>query len=186
MKLEKKTMYVVQGYYEPEEMDVIMNGEEVFLVSSIGNDDFYSIGENSGVFDTKEEADKFHHNKIPKFDKKEIKEYIEFLFRNDREAEILPEMIIDRFEKGDYAFQISFHEKNQIKDALRGVLNVDARSFRVSDVSCVKYGKDWLSVVLRDGEEIVPTNSTEIFIIESVFGNNNSRMIISNIVKPEQ
>lgn len=185
MKLEKKVMYVVQSYYEPEEMDVILNGEEVFLVSLIGDDDFYSPGESSMFFDTKEEADKFYHNRIPRFDKEEMKRYIEFLWTHDRGGEILPDRLIAFLKEDHSALKGSYAERRQIEDALRGVLNVAARSFRVSDISYVKYGQDWLSVILKDGEEIVPTNSTEVFIIQSVFGNNNSRMIISSIVKPE-
>jgi hypothetical protein len=185
MKLEQVRKYEVRSFYEPEEKDVIVDEKGNILYSScIGEDEFYTPSKEDYYFDTKEDADKFYSQLISKFDIEAIKEYINFLCDNDRLNEILPESLFNIFTKRNNSFYLSYGEERQIRSALNGILNIDAVSFRVSDVYKIKYGDTWLSIELKDGSEVVPTNETEVFIIQSIFGDNNSERYNRLIKKP--
>lgn len=186
MKLEQRRMFEVDGYDEPCEVDVIYKNGKPFISSIAGNDEFYQLGDSDVLFETKEEADKYYSTIIAKFDSEEIKKYIEELgCYSDKLKRVLPDSIYSAFEKGLYSHMcLSFSDIEVLKMALNGILNVNCISFRASDISIIKYGSDWLSLVLNNREEIVPQKDIEVFILKSIFGENKSGRYYSNIKKP--
>lgn len=187
MKLEQKRMYEVDGHGKPYEADVIYKNDKPFISSSAGDDDFYQLGDSGMLFDTKEEADKYYSKITSKFDAKEIKKYIEEIgCYSDKLKEMLPDDIYQSYKIGrDSSMCLSYKEKSVLRMALNGILNIDAMSFRLDDIDYVKYGIDWLSIVLKNGEEITPKTDIEVFIIKSIYGDNNSSREFTNIKKPK-
>lgn len=171
--MEQLKMFIVDGFNEPSEVDVIKKNGEVFIYSYPGDDCFYNAGDDM-FFNTKEEADKFHSEIMFGLDIEKIRRYISYMWDEDKLEEILPDGIYRSFKEGQKSFCISYDDKTVLKNALNGILNIDAVSFRLSDIDCVKYGKEWLSIILKNGKEITPRTENEVFIIESMFGSNNS------------
>lgn len=175
-RMEQLKMFIVEGFNEPSEVDAIKKNGKVFIYSYSDDDDFYKAGDNDVFFSTREEADKYHSEIISEFDIEKIRSYIEYMWNENRLKEILPDNIYRSFKEGQKSFCISYDGKNVLKNALNGILNIDAVSFRLSDIDYVRYGKSWLSIVLKNGKEITPRTEIEVFIIESIFGENNSGM----------
>lgn len=184
MRIEQLKMFVVDGFSEPSEVDVIKKDGNVFIYSYSGDDDFCKAGDNDVFFNTKEEADKFHSEIMSGLDIEKIRRYIGYMWGDDRLNEILPDGVYRLLEKGRKNFCFSYGDRCVLENALNGILNIDAVSLRLSDISCVKYGESWLSIILKNGKEIVPRSEIEKFIIESLFGDNNSRRSFTDIKKP--
>lgn len=187
MSVEKKIMYLVSDYDEPQEVCVLLDDDKVIaygrekalLLST-------KVEKGTQLFDTEAQARDFLKSKTPQLDGVDIKGYIWYLYRSDRLHEVLNERMIELIDREDSELNVPWEELDKIRMALSGVLNIGATSFMVSDVSCVKYGKDWLSVILKDGTKITPKTETEIFIIESIFGKNQGRWHYPSIVNPLQ
>lgn len=181
--MEQLKMFIIDGFNEPSEVDVIKKNGEVFIYSHPGDDCFYNAGDDM-FFNTKEEADKFHSEIMFGLDIEKIRRYISYMWDEGKLEEILPDGIYRSFKEGQKSFCISYDDKTVLKNALNGILNIDAVSFRLSDIDCVKYGKEWLSIILKNGKEITPRTENEVFIIESIFGSNNSGVYNRLISKP--
>lgn len=187
MQLEATKMFLVNDYYYPEEVNVIKRDGKVFLFSYSVDDEYNKPCKGMVFFDTKEAANKYHSDMMSEFDIKKIKDYIQFVYYNNVEKleSILPDNVYDNYKKGKNSFfSCSYLDEAMLRNALNGILNIDGISFRVSDISQVKYGEKWLSVILKDGKEVTPKRKIEVFVIESIFGNNNSGMCFKGLDKP--
>lgn len=185
MKLEQIRMFLVEGFSEPSDVDVIKKDNEVFIYSYHEEDEFYSPSSDCVFFSTKKEADEYYSEMMSKFDVEEIKKYICHLWNNDKLETILPDRVYSNFKKGYNAEMcLRYKDKNVLRKALNGILNIDASSFRLSDIDCIDYGDNWLSIVLKNGKKVIPRTETEIFIIESIFGCNDSEVYNKMIKKP--
>lgn len=186
MGLEHKTAFRVNSFYDPAECEVIEKDGKIFIFSEIYEGepgDWYSPSDDDHFFETKKEADEYLSSIIPFTNATSLKNYIKFRYENDDQSElseIFPDSLIKKIcDKPLLDF--SFEERRQVALALRGILNIGGASFRVSDVDCIKHGKECLSIVLKNGKEIVTRYQAELFIIESIFGNNYSNIVFSNI-----
>lgn len=186
MKLEQRRMFLVCGFNEPREVDVIYKDGNAFVISIAGDNDFCQADDDDILFETKEEADKYHSKITHKFNAEEIKEYIDsFGMYSDKLKEVLPDSVYDRYERGlNKVMFLSYKDREILRMALNGILNIGPDSFRISDISSVKYGGDWAYAILKNGEEVIPRTGIEIFILESIFGCNNSDVIYKHIKDP--
>lgn len=187
--MEKTEMFLVRDFDNPIKVNVIKRDGKVFLFAYAEEDDDYCkpYGENLMFFDTEEEATKYHSDMISEIDIEKCKNYIEYLYRNNKKEleTILPDVIYDNYKRGyDNSFFFSYQDKAILQNALKGILNIDAVSFRISDISQVKYGEKWLTVVLKNGEEVTPRKEIEVFVIKSIFGENNSGRTFCQLNKP--
>lgn len=188
MQLEKQRMFIVNGYYTPEEINVIKKDGTVYLYSyGIENEDDYSkpYGDMR-FFETKEAADEYYSNIMSEINIEKTKKYIQWLLENsDDELEsILPESILKTWRNRTAQKKFSFWDIQFLQKALNGILNIDGVSFRTSDISKVKYGNKWVSVILKNGENITPRKEVEVFVIESIFGENSSGILYKDLEKP--
>ncbi len=188
MQLEKQRMFIVNGYYTPEEISVIKKEGKVYLYSyGIENEDDYSkpYGDMR-FFETKEAADEYYSNIMSEINIEKTKKYIQWLLENsdDRLESILPESILKAWRGRAAVKKFSFWDIQFLQKALNGILNIDGVSFRTSDISKVKYGNKWVSVILKNGENITPRNEVEVFVIESIFGKNSSGISYKDLEKP--
>lgn len=183
--MEQLKMFIVSGFDEPLEVDVIKKNGKIFVYSYVGETEFIEPSDDIVFFSTKEKANEYHYKMISNLDTKRIKEYIEYLYNENRVEEILPEFIFEGFKKGHNACMLlSYKDICTLKVALKGVLNIESVSFRITDVDYINYGKDWLSIILKNGQKIIPQTEFEFFIVESIFGSNYSSRYNPTILKP--
>ena len=137
-------------------------------------------------FETKEAADEYYSNIMSEINIEKTKKYIQWLLENsdDRLESILPESILKAWRGRAAVKKFSFWDIQFLQKALNGILNIDGVSFRTSDISKVKYGNKWVSVILKNGENITPRNEVEVFVIESIFGKNSSGISYKDLEKP--
>lgn len=186
MQLEQVRMFLVNGFQEPLEVNVIKKNGKVFVYSYQNETEYTGPIEYDRFFDSKEEADKYYSDIMSGINIEKTKEYIQFFLEYNigKLESILPKVIYDALDKrSDRTF--SFWDMQFLREALNGILNINGISFRASDISQIKYGDKWLSVILKNGEEITPRKEVEVFVIKSLFGENHSDMSFTNINKPE-
>lgn len=186
MKIKQTKVFCVNSFFEPYECDVLIKDDKIFLISDDNGNNWEVPNENFSFFDTKEEAEEFFLSKKPFSDAKLLKAYIEFLADYGTLSEVLPETLLSRLNRRSFAVVCtSYDEKHQLSLALRGILNIDGKCFRASEVEIIKYGNYWLELILKNGEKVTPNNETEIFIIESIFGENRSQVSYTTIGRPK-
>lgn len=179
-------MFLVDGFCEPSEITLVYRDGVPSHFRYVGDNDYYNHHDDYKYFKTKEEADKYASDLMPVSDEL-IKKYIEHKYANGELEGVLSRDIYDYYIAGQKSYlHADYAQREQLENALRGILNIDAYSFRTTDVEMVKFGKDWCYLVLKNGTEINVNNDVEFFIIKSIFGSNNSERVFTNIKRPKQ
>ena len=183
MKLEKVGKYVVESFYEPYKYDVLVDesGKPVYLID---NGEVYPVREDDVVFDSLKEAEEYHKKLIGNIDKNRIGEYIDFLLKEDLLLEEMGDayFVNKLYENEEKRPSVSMasRERLLLSKALSGILNIDGCAFRKEEVSIVKYYNDYILLELKNGVEVKTRDEFDIFIVTSIFGNNESVYKFSN------
>ena len=180
-------MFLVDGFRKPSEITLVYRDGAPSHFRYVGDDDeYYNHHDDYKYFKTKEEADKYASDLMP-VSNELIKEYIDYKYNEEKLEDVLSERLFKLFNRNYYsALDVNYGQRGQLENALRGILNIDAYSFRTTDVEIVKFGEDWCSLILKNGTEINVHDDVEFFIIKSIFGSNNSGLSFTNIKRPKQ
>ena len=172
---KKGTAWAVSGEaFVSREVDVLFDEKgKIALYSEKNDEEYVTPYDDEKFFDSKEAAEKEVKESIPT-NSEQVKAYLKSIcLENEFEKlrDWLPLSIISKFNKArEKTLFCSYSEMNQIREALRGNINIDDYSFRVTEVSYVKRENVGLKVILRDGTAIRATEDNDIFILESIFG----------------
>lgn len=120
-----------------------------------------------------------HHQSLFPSDMDKVKEYLSHLFHNDDEKlkEYLPGYIYKAMERGQSCMEYSYTDIEVLFNALRGNFNINGCSFKISEVSHIRYLDNACVVVLKSGTEITTSSDLERRIIREAFGHNYSNRV---------
>lgn len=176
--LKKETRWAVsKTYFTVREVDVLLDEEgKIVLYSEKNDEEYYEPGESTLFFCTNEEAEGAKMKLVP-CNKEQVKNYLDSLFENanyDEMKEWLPLGVYRCFKSGcDNFFFRNHTEVDQIRDAIRGYINIKEYSFRPSEVVHVNWKVSGEAIVtLRDGKEIRTGERNDVFILRCMFGSN--------------
>lgn len=198
--MEKVTLFVVTDSLKVYQVVAIRNKRSQKVVCFYYTDDYddsdaewinNSDSDNYVFFNTKEEADEHAlttYNEL-KSKCKEIKELIERIDNIDNPAnkysikreEYIPSWILNKENYYDEYYKERKKNRNLRKALISGYININAETFKISDVRsirwCEKNGENFATIILNNGDEIKTHNDYEFYIIEDIFGENNSGMV---------
>lgn len=163
--------WLVSGFEEPEEVNVIQQEGITCYCYENGNDYILADGELDRFFYNLEQAEEYRASLIRPFTDENLKRYIEYRIDNG-DYSLLPSYVEIRMK--DACKYFTYNEKQAIKEALRGNICIESTSFRQSQVKRLLYGKDSIKVILDDGTELMAQSEVEKFIVTSIFGGNTS------------
>ena len=160
-----------------------------YIYSYIDGDDFYRFEENEKFFDNKEQAEEYVRENIIPFDKNKVKEYLTKryeVYSISEMEDILPDSIIKECtHRSIHICDLGWIQCALLRNALKGILCVNAITFRKEEVAYIKHGEDdWIEITLKDGTKVTPRNEDENLIIRWCFGGNPSGVHYTNIKKP--
>lgn len=180
--LKKEARYEVEPFKQPVLTDVYVdeNGTIKFAYNK-EDEDWWTPedGATSRFFIS--EADAIAHSRsfFPS-DMEKVKNYLKHLYFEDEEKlkDILPEAIWNGYN-ADSKY-LTYIEKEILFNAVKGNLNINATTFRISEISHIKHirkdGDRQFRIVLKDGTKVDTQSRIEYDIIRCLFGDNNSNM----------
>ena len=78
----------------------------------------------------------------------------------------------ERYHQKDSPWYDRYYELLRVMNT--GIININAVSFRKEDVSHIEWGDDCAKVCLKDGSDVKTYGKLEFYLIEDIFGVNNS------------
>lgn len=163
--------WLVSGFEEPEEVNVIQQEGITCYCYENCNDYILADGERDRFFYNREQAEEYRDSLIRPFTGENLKRYIEYRIENG-DYSLLPSYVEERMK--DTCKYFTYNERQAIREALGGNICIEATSFRQSQVKRLRYGEESIKVVLDDGTELMARSEVEKFIVTSIFGGNTS------------
>lgn len=193
----KKKFLIKKG--KPCEVSVLEEKGKIIAYTE-GADDYYmrKVSNADAFFDTAQEAETWLSKNAPSDDEiNKVVRYLSCLEDDDRRK------IADRLN-ADYTVrklylgllddykdeeEIPYQIEEAAALALKGCMNIDARTIRISEVASISWGdgtKFWeeyspCELHLKDGSMIKPRTIYDYWIIRILFGRNDSGRVFSNI-----
>ena len=128
----------------------------------------------SEFFDTEDEAKTYSDEK-----KSEYKALAKQTLSNVRILDNISPNIIqwkdylpERYHQKDSPWYDRYYELLRVMNS--GIININAVSFKKEDVSHIEWGDDCAKVCLKDGSDVKTYGKLEFYLIEDIFGVNNS------------
>lgn len=168
MHNEKKILVTDIG--EIDEVEVIFDDDNKPYLYSYGGDDFYRLDAPDKFFDNKEQAEEYVRENIAPFDRNKVKEYLTKRYKDSGISDIkdiLPDSLIKEYLNHSlHITDLGWIQCVLLKNALKGILCVNAITFRKEEVAYIKYREhEWVEITLRDGTKVTPRNEDENTII---------------------
>ena len=137
----------------------------------------------SGIVYTQEEAESFDtEDEAKTYSKEKKSEYKALAKQTLSNVRILDNTSSNIIQWKDYLPE-RYHQKespwyDRYYELLRvmnsGIININAVSFRKEDVAHIEWGDDCAKVCLKDGSDVKTYGKLEFYLIEDIFGDNNS------------
>ena len=144
----------------------------------------------SGIVYTKEEAESFDtEDEAKTYSKEKKSEYKALAKQTLSNVKLLDNISSNIVQWKDYLPE-KYHQKDspwydRYYELLRvmntGIININAVSFRKEDVAHIEWGDDCAKVCLKDGSDVKTYGKLEFYLIEDIFGENNSDRTYTNI-----
>lgn len=175
MKNETTPIYKWEqtSFYKPSKVEYFTSNR-IEYIRDLDDDTFYSKSDNQTLFDTEEEARNAYREKISRVRTEEVKNYISFLY-DEGDFSFFSDNIKRIFLERKSCF--TYREREIIGLALRGQLNIGGFNFPVTQVAEIQHFNDKDVIILKDGKELNAKEEVEYFILNSIFGNNESRLV---------
>ena len=126
------------------------------------------------IFDTKDEANAYSKEK-----KSEYKALAKQTLSNVKLLDNISSNIVqwkdylpEKYHQKDSPWYDRYYELRRVMNT--GVININAVSFKKGDVSHIEWGDDYAKVCLKDGSDVKTYGKLEFYLIEDIFGENNS------------
>ena len=126
------------------------------------------------IFDTKDEADAYSKEK-----KSEYKALAKQTLSNVKLLDNISSNIVqwkdylpEKYHQKDSPWYDRYYELRRVINT--GIININAVSFKKEDVSHIEWGDDCAKVCLKDGSDVKTYGKLEFYLIEDIFGDNNS------------
>ena len=78
----------------------------------------------------------------------------------------------EKYHQKDSPWYDRYYELRRVINT--GIININAVSFKKEDVSHIEWGDDCAKVCLKDGSDVKTYGKLEFYLIEDIFGDNNS------------
>ena len=189
-QMRKENKILVTDIGEIDEVKVIFDDDnKPYLYSYNGEDEFYRPDETYKFFDNKEQAEEYVRENMAPFDRNKVKEYLTKRYKDSGISDIkdiLPDSLIKEYSNHSlHITDLGWIQCALLKNALKGILGVNAITFRKEEVAYIKYGEhEWVEITLRDDTKVTPRNEDENAIIRWCFGGNPTGVYYTNIKKP--
>lgn len=188
-QMHNENKILVTDIGEIDEVEVIFDDDNKPYLYSYGGDDFYRLDAPDKFFDNKEQAEEYVRENIAPFDRNKVKEYLTKRYKDSGISDIkdiLPDSLIKEYSNHSlHITDLRWIQCALLKNALKGILCVNAITFRKEEVAYIKYGEhEWVEITLRDGTKVTPRNEDENTIIRWCFGGNPTGVYYTNIKKP--
>ena len=189
-QMRKENKILVTDIGEIDEVKVIFDDDnKPYLYSYNGEDEFYRPDETYKFFDNKEQAEEYVRENMAPFDRNKVKEYLTKRYKDSGISDIkdiLPDSLIKEYSNHSlHITDLGWIQCALLKNALKGILCVNAITFRKEEVAYIKYGEhEWVEITLRDDTKVTPRNEDENTIIRWCFGGNPTGVYYTNIKKP--
>lgn len=189
---------------KPCEVSVLEEQGKIIAYTE-GDDDYYmrKVSNTNAFFDTAQEAEAWLSENAPSDD--EINKVVRYLccLEDDDRRKIAERLDADYTARklylgliDDYKdeIEIPYTIEDATALALKGCINMDAKTFRISAVESIIWGegeKFWdeynpCELHLKDGSVIKPRKHADFWIIRILFGRNNSGRVYTNIKFEEE
>ena len=126
------------------------------------------------IFDTKDEANAYSKEK-----KSEYKALAKQTLSNVKLLDNISSNIVqwkdylpEKYHQKDSPWYDRYYELRRVMNT--GIININAVSFKKEDVSHIEWGDDCAKVCLKDGSDVKTYGKLEFYLIEDIFGDNNS------------
>lgn len=187
MNTELKKAWYVYQYDEPQECIALFNneGKAIHFSWDLSDDEIQKVYSDVHVFETFEEAKEYLNSIQPTFNKSKVKEYIAWLYGNNKENELkqlLPGSVFVELKRKSFVTRYDFD--TIVSDVAKGVINIDAISIRIDQVSNVCHGNNCVQLELVNGKKIKTRTELEYAVVKAVFGSNYSGRTYTSI-KPD-
>ncbi len=175
-QMRKENKILVTDIGEIDEVKVIFDDDnKPYLYSYNGEDEFYRPDETYKFFDNKEQAEEYVRENMAPFDRNKVKEYLTKRYKDSGISDIkdiLPDSLIKEYSNHSlHITDLGWIQCALLKNALKGILCVNAITFRKEEVAYIKYGEhEWVEITLRDDTKVTPRNEDENAIIRWCFG----------------
>ena len=188
-QMHNENKILVTDIGEIDEVEVIFDDDNKPYLYSYGGDDFYRLDAPDKFFDNKEQAEEYVRENIAPFDRNKVKEYLTKRYKDSGISDIkdiLPDSLIKEYLNHSlHITDLGWIQCALLKNALKGILCVNAITFRKEEVAYIKYREhEWVEITLRDGTKVTPRNEDENTIIRWCFGGNPTGVYYTNIKKP--
>ena len=188
-QMHNENKILVTDIGEIDEVEVIFDDDNKPYLYSYGGDDFYRLDAPDKFFDNKEQAEEYVRENIAPFDRNKVKEYLTKRYKDSGISDIkdiLPDSLIKEYLNHSlHITDLGWIQCVLLKNALKGILCVNAITFRKEEVAYIKYREhEWVEITLRDGTKVTPRSEDENTIIRWCFGGNPTGVYYTNIKKP--
>ena len=169
-QMHNENKILVTDIGEIDEVEVIFDDDNKPYLYSYGGDDFYRLDAPDKFFDNKEQAEEYVRENIAPFDRNKVKEYLTKRYKDSGISDIkdiLPDSLIKEYLNHSlHITDLGWIQCVLLKNALKGILCVNAITFRKEEVAYIKYREhEWVEITLRDGTKVTPRNEDENTII---------------------
>ena len=137
----------------------------------------------SGIVYTQEEAESFDtEDEAKTYSKEKKSEYKALAKQTLSNVKLLDNISSNIVQWKDYLPE-KYHQKDspwydryyELRRVINtGIININAVSFKKEDVSHIEWGDDCAKVCLKDGSDVKTYGKLEFYLIEDIFGDNNS------------
>ena len=188
-QMHNENKILVTDIGEIDEVEVIFDDDNKPYLYSYGGDDFYRLDAPDKFFDNKEQAEEYVRENMAPVDRNKVKEYLTKRYKDSGISDIqdiLPDSLIKEYLNHSlHITDLGWIQCVLLKNALKGILCVNAITFRKEEVAYIKYGEhEWVEITLRDDTKVTPRNEDENTIIRWCFGGNPTGVYYTNIKKP--
>lgn len=182
MNYKKEERYMVDGFHNPVLTVVLVNEAGKVELYSLEDNNYYDRATDELFFSTLQEADRYRESIIPK-DLDKYKEYLEYIYENlsdERLEELLPEGLYNIYKKGLKTYlAFGYKQLEKIKKAIQGLIEIGPYTVKREEISRICFLKDdRIEVKLTHGETLISKDKVEIMILECLFGENQSGVVI--------
>lgn len=183
MNYKKEERYMVVGFHNPDLVDVIVSESGKVELYKLKEGGYYEIAIGDELFfSTLQEADRYRESIIPK-DLDKYKEYLEYIYENlsdEHLEELLPEGLYNIYKKGLKTYlAFGYKQLEKIKKAIQGLIEIGPYTVKREEITRICFLKDdRVEVKLSNGETLISKDKVEKMILECLYGENCSGVVI--------
>ena len=126
------------------------------------------------IFDTKDEANAYSKEKKSEYKilAKQTLSNVKLLDNISSNIVQWKDYLPEKYHQKDSPWYDRYYELRRVINT--GIININAVSFKKEDVSHIEWGDDCAKVCLKDGSDVKTYGKLEFYLIEDIFGDNNS------------